>query len=341
MHKIIDENGDGRLHDGQLKSLRDGTNGTIRIASPYITDVTVLSNSAGREFRILTSLSVLDVITGATSMESLKSIVEAGAHCAYCLQDPKFHAKVYIFGEELAIVTSANLTRNGLNKNIEVGVQLAGEPVGELTAWFDTLWKKATPLTLSKLTELQQKFDGVRRDFKDFMKQYGNISTFPKQISHSNEKSMGLRELLYDSSQFFLCNTDRRHDRRAGAGAYPLEEEMHKRRYAAAWETYNYPAHMQRVETGNTIFMYAKGVGIIGIGRATAKAEVLEPGNIDRIRQKGDTREWWVPVEWLSWCDDDKDACLLENKQGLSGTFLDVTRRLELRDAVRRHFLRE
>src|SRR5882757_1523655 len=135
MYKIIAEKGDGRLHDRQLKDLRDRTKGMICIASPYITDTTILSDNTVREFRILTSLLALDIITGATSIKSLSLIVEAGVSCAYYPQDPKFYAKVYIFGEEFAVVTSANLTRNGLNKNIEVGVQLTGEAVGELTAW--------------------------------------------------------------------------------------------------------------------------------------------------------------------------------------------------------------
>jgi hypothetical protein len=85
--------------------------------------------------------------------------------------------------------------------------------------------------------------------------------------------------------------------------------------------------------------MYAKGVGIIGIGRAEAECEILEPRCPDRIRNFKDeenTTEWRVLVRWLAWCDDE-DAY---NWNAPNFTFWNITNpeHTDFRNAVRRHF---
>ena len=115
---------------------------------------------------------------------------------------------------------------------------------------------------------------------------------------------------------------------------------MHRRGYAAAWESFNYPTHMDKVERGDAIFMFAKAVGIVGIGCAKATRQILEPSDPDRIRNLSDEdneREWRVPVDWLASRDDD-DACPFKSP---NMTFWNVTEDTDLRDAVRRHFLGE
>ncbi len=111
---------------------------------------------------------------------------------------------------------------------------------------------------------------------------------------------------------------------------------MRQRGYAAAWEDFNYPSHMSQVEPGNAILMYAKGVGIKGIGRARQPREVLDPGRPDRIRD-GHSREWRIPVDWLAWEEDDAD-CFSWSSQ--NATFFDVSgeRYFRMREGVRRHF---
>lgn len=94
---------------------------------------------------------------------------------------------------------------------------------------------------------------------------------------------------------------------------------------------------MDKVEQGDTMFMFAKGVGIIGIGCAKAPREVLEKGNPDRI-EDWDTPEWRVPVDWLAWVEDDSDSFPWH---GPNATFFDVSgdKYRGLRDDVRKHFL--
>jgi len=58
------------------------------------------------------------------------------------------HGKAYLFGEQpdarVALVTSANLTGAGLNRNLELGVANYDPPVAnQAIEWFETLWERA------------------------------------------------------------------------------------------------------------------------------------------------------------------------------------------------------
>src|SRR5262249_24668012 len=88
-----------------------------------------------------------------------------------CLSDgPRLHAKVYLFGDEVAVVTSANLTTSALGSNIEVGVQLTGSAVQELVVWFDTFWAKAGKFGLPEVSiwqQWQQETEALRQESDD------------------------------------------------------------------------------------------------------------------------------------------------------------------------------
>ena len=338
MHKVIAEDGRHRQHRQWLRNLLETTKGPVRFASPYITHTDLLLGIKSRKVQLLTSLLRMDVVSGATSLESLRLLINAGVQCR-CLSDgPRLHAKVYMFGDQCAVVTSANLTTSALNSNIEVGVQLTGSAVEELTAWFDTFWAKAQPLAVTELAKWQQQTDALRHEHTLLRKKAGALPTLPNEASPFGESPEELRELLDNANQFFLCNTDRRYSARTSSGGYEVEEKMHSRHYAAAWESFRYPTHMDKVKRGDAIFMFAKGVGIVGIGCAQGKCQILEPGDPDRIlnfSDEEDKPEWRVPVVWLVWRDD-KDACV---RRGPNGTFFNVTQDTELQAVVRKHFL--
>lgn len=162
------------------------------------------------------------------------------------------------------------------------------------------------------------------------------VALLPVSITAPTPQSVPdtLRDLLDNASRFFICNTNRR-------GSPRIEGEMRQRRYAAVWEDFNWPAHMQLVREGDAILMWAKGVGIIGIGRATAKHEILDASNPDRIRSSAEyaEREWRIPVEWVVWVEHDREAyrCSMPN-----ASFVDASGEnyRKLREGVRRHFLR-
>lgn len=148
--------------------------------------------------------------------------------------------------------------------------------------------------------------------------------------------SSPLREALDNAARIFWCNTNRG----AGAGQSGLERRMHARRFAAAWLPFNYEDHMRRVRAGDVVFMYANGVGVIGIGRATeSRLEILAPDHPDRIRafatEGENEEEWRIPVEWLVW--DDVDPCPVAPP--LRPSFTEITHHGDRVHLVRDHYL--
>ncbi|MGH7168994.1 MAG: hypothetical protein ACRELG_01785 [Gemmataceae bacterium] len=117
---------------------------------------------------------------------------------------------------------------------------------------------------------------------------------------------------------------------------------MRRTHYAAVWTDFKYPTHMERVDKGDAIFMFAKGAGIIGVGRAKKATEVLPPGDPDRITSDfAYDAEWRVPVaEWLAWVENDAEAYPWKMP---NASFLDISgdEYCQLREGVRQHFLRE
>jgi hypothetical protein len=289
----------------------------------------LLAGVGVRDVRLLTSLLRMDIITGASSLDSLRSLIEGGVHCRCLAKGPRLHAKVYILGGQAAVVTSANLTRNALDSNIEVGVQISGTAVNELVAWFDTFWNGAVPLKLKEISRWQKDTNSLRSEYSALRKKAATMQ-MPRTEAHPALVSPKQFHSLFDrENRFFVCNTNRR-------WSLVAEQRMRQRGYAAAWEDFKYPSHMQEVERGNAIFMYAKGVGIIGIGQARDSHEVLQPGNPDRVMD-GDTPEWRVPVDWLAWEEDDADCLFWPSP---NSTFFDVNddKYRPLREGIRRHF---
>lgn len=125
---ILEQGTAARQHRQRLEHLLSKTNGVTRVASAYVTDRQFLAASKG-ERRLLVSLRAMDIASGATSIESLGALVGAGVKIRFLPDRPSFHSKVYIFGNSIAVVTSANLTNSAFDSNIEAGVELRGNQV--------------------------------------------------------------------------------------------------------------------------------------------------------------------------------------------------------------------
>ena len=70
---------------------------------------------------------------------------------------PDLHAKLYLLGNGLAIVGSANLTRGGLYGNVELNVMIRdGELYEELVSYFEGLWRGAKPLTEDYVEDVEE-----------------------------------------------------------------------------------------------------------------------------------------------------------------------------------------
>lgn len=298
MHNVIVEEGN---HRERLRHLLTTTQGLVRIASAYVTDTDLLPDARSREVRLLTALPTMDIISGATSLDSLRTLIDKGVQCRSLPDVPRFHAKVYIFGKECALVTSANLTRRALDSNIEVGVLVSGSEVNELTIWFDVCWKSATPLAAFDVSSLSQQTASFRNEY---LLLRARCCPAVKPGTYSDRATKATPTKVGSSLCYFLCNTDRAHSKKLPSGEFELEELMRERRYATAWEEFRYPRHMKEVMRGDIIFMYANGAGIIAVGRARDRCESLRSGSPGRVFDGTDTTEWRIPVEWLVWVAD-------------------------------------
>jgi hypothetical protein len=326
-------------HRRRLTRLLASTSGTVRVASAYVTDRDLLLSGRARDVRLVTSLSTMDVVSGATSLDSLGVLIESGVQCKSVADGPRLHAKVYIFGTEVAVVSSANLTESALDRNIEVGVEVRGGRVAELAAWYERLWKTARcRIDSALLADLRHRSAQLRREYVALRRRSNTLvrSTQVRQASDSPVDD--LAALFANARQFFVCNTNRRHADRTPSGGFLLEERMRRRGYAAAWNGFKFDDHIQRVQPGDAIFMFAKGVGIIGIGRAKASHQALQPGSADRLYDE-DSVEWRVPVDWLDWREPE-DACALDDEAyNFSFWSVSADNYSRLRQRVKEHFL--
>jgi len=256
--------------------------------------------------RLLLSLDPMDIVSGATRIDALSSIIHQGVRIRVLPKRPRLHAKVYVFDRNTAVVTSANLTNSAFDRNFEVGVEVDGPEAQVLAQWFDGLWEEADALGAGRLEELDRLCRDLRQKHLRFVKKARKKVT-AATAAWSAGKAADRCEPLHTAGRFFVCNTDRKQGDRTEDGSYLLEKEMHDRGYACAWETFKFPGHMKRVQEGDAIFMYAKSVGIIAVGMASAGCETLGPRAANRIRSIPDednSTEWRIPVRWLVWCKD-------------------------------------
>jgi phosphatidylserine/phosphatidylglycerophosphate/cardiolipin synthase-like enzyme len=232
---LMAENGSlERQHRNTLQNLMRQAEVTVRVASAYVTDTRLLSGMKERDVRLLIYISKMDIIAGASSLDSLTALIEAGVQCRYISKKPRLHAKVYVFDDQSAVVTSANLTRKALDENLEVGVHLSGVAVTHLIGWFDKLWKEADILDLAIVAKWLRETEAERAAYSALRKRVEKRPT---------RRATKLLDLFEAGNRFFVCNTNRR---------WSLEDEkrMQDRGYAAAWERFNFSSHMGKVEPG-------------------------------------------------------------------------------------------
>ena len=336
-HPILETGSGNRLHRPRIEELLRGKSGIVRIASAFVTERKLLKDAPKQDIRLLISLLPMDVVSGATSTETLGALISSGVACRYLSQRPRFHAKTYIFGSENAIVTSANLTNNAFDFNIEAGVEISGSKVQEVIDWYDRLWEMASPLTVTKLADLQRETSALRREYQKLKLKSRKKLRIPPAQKAKSQLSDSLVKLFENAGKYFLCNTDRKHAEQTPTGGYHFEEQMRNAGYATAWEDFKYESHMEMVEPGDAIFMFAKGVGIIGIGVAEKPHEILKPGSAKRVSNDHSTTEWRVPVKWLAWTDE---AGAYPYKSP-NCTFLNITDEKygDLRLGVKSHFV--
>jgi len=337
---ILEDGTPQRRHRARLGDLLATTTGIVRIASAYVTDRELLSDIRGRDTRLLISLLPMDIASGAMSLETLRWMLDSGVEIRVLPDRPRLHAKTYIFGMSVAVVTSANLTSSAFDSNLEVGVEVRGEDLTKLTCWFDQLWQVAFPLTAEHLIELQRQTAALRREFVKLKKQSQSELVVAEKQQADGRLTDSLQNLFATALRFFVCNTNRRYSPLTATGGSAMEREMYSHQLATAWVPFKFPSHMQLVAPGDGVFMFAKGVGIIGVGVATARCEIVPATDPNRLWYKDEDNilEWRVPTKWLVW-KDDADACPYPGAPNFTFWNVTETQYDYFRESVKSHFL--
>lgn len=133
----------------------------LRIVSPFIKlkALNRLLDAAPRALQVLTRFSLEDFSRGVSDIDALQRLLAAGARVRGVRH---LHAKLYLFGQSQAIITSANLTGAALDRNHEFGV--ASDDLAVIQScqdYFDRLWQLAGPdLTAPQLSYWRSKLGG-------------------------------------------------------------------------------------------------------------------------------------------------------------------------------------
>ena len=142
---------------------------SLFISSPYIKFPVasllckVLESKCDSPFSIqlLTRIRISDLIDGASDLEAFEMLLQlaekSGLDVAVkCISN--LHAKVYIFDENSAIVTSSNLTPSGLKLNVEYGIEVTERgTVQQILDDMNTYWRAAAPLTAGMIEQVENR----------------------------------------------------------------------------------------------------------------------------------------------------------------------------------------
>lgn len=96
---------------------------SIKITSPFINknicnDVISHKNKDAK-FELITNFKIRNIYTGSVDLDGLEHIIE---NRGLVKNHSLLHAKIYLFDDKNAIITSANLTKGGLYSNYEYGL---------------------------------------------------------------------------------------------------------------------------------------------------------------------------------------------------------------------------
>ncbi len=95
----------------------------IRITSPFvkanICQAIFENKKKQTKFELITAFNLQNAFAGALDLSALQYILD---HGGIVKSHPKLHAKMYIFDNSKAVITSGNLTNGGLQLNVEYGI---------------------------------------------------------------------------------------------------------------------------------------------------------------------------------------------------------------------------
>ena len=163
-------------------------------------------------------------------LNGVPGIVEAirsGKIMCRVYRKDKFHAKAYITHARLevvgssALVGSANFTYPGLTENIELNVQVTGQPVSVLQEWYEEHWAEAEDVseeilkTIERHTREYLPFDVYTKALHEFFRGHEMTASewedtrsrmFSKLDRYQKEAYWALMKIARQHAGAFLCD---------------------------------------------------------------------------------------------------------------------------------------
>ena len=144
---------------------------SLYLSSPYIKstvatlfyEVLRSKQDLNLSLQILTRIRIQDLIEGASDLEAFEKLLQLeeleGINVEVrCISN--LHAKVYIFDENSAIVTSSNLTSSGLKSNIEYGIEVTDPTaIQQMLVDMGNYWDAAETLTTEMLEQVVERLE--------------------------------------------------------------------------------------------------------------------------------------------------------------------------------------
>jgi hypothetical protein len=281
------------VDDGWAATLEDAIRAdrsSVRLVCPFIKKRAVerlLEVGKPGTLQVITRYDLRDFADGVSDLAALRLLLE---HGALIRGVRNLHAKLYLFGESRAIVTSANLTEAALLRNHEFGfVAEDAGIVGRCRRYFDNLWGRAGQnLSAERLKDWESKVahylaGGARAATASELSDEGVNAGVPSE-------PVGLAASAIDAGQWFVKffgTNDNRTDRSLSV----LEEvERSGCHWACAYPRDKRP---RQVRDGAVMFMgrlVREPNDILVFGQAKAMGH--EPGHDDATAADIVRRPW-------------------------------------------------
>lgn len=188
----------------------------LRIVCPFIKRDALARIAGGTvpaDTRVVTRFNLADFASCVTDIGALREVMEAGGEVRGI---KGLHAKVFVFGDGAAAVTSANLTQRGLHFNEEFGCvsELPGFVV-RCQEYFDGLWTSGASVSLEQLDEWEARvtallLTGARSGPSAGLPDYGGepnaeqpVAPLPPTDSEDRERPAWVTEAPCGRVKFF------------------------------------------------------------------------------------------------------------------------------------------
>jgi hypothetical protein len=170
------------------------------VCSPYITagPIESLIAEAKRKgvqdslpLRVVTDMSARNLVEGSTDPNALLLLMKHLARVSL-VHLPKVHAKVYVSGEALAVIGSANLTNGGLFTNFEYGVSITERPVvARIRRDIEEYASLGGVVTQQRLTALAERVEATRDAVREEQRAIGRkLRSLTAELYESTEDEL-------------------------------------------------------------------------------------------------------------------------------------------------------